>query len=288
MMARLFLVALFLLYLLIIFPFTSYMKERPLAIKLGFFPEATVLKIAFADFKNLVAQNAVVNVLFYYGTLVGKMEGNVQLKPEYFNMFKTLQTAVKLDPYNLDAYYFAQAVFTWDLHRIKEVNDLLDHGMKYRSWDYQLPFYAGFNAAFFQKDYASAARYMQQAAQLSGQPLFTNLAARYFYEAGQTELGLLFLEAMEKGAKDNSVRKLYTLRKEALTRVDEIEEALERYRVKYNKEPSDLNDLVAVGLLRGVPPDPYGGKFYIDEDGRVKSTSRFALTTSGDVPRAGK
>ena len=46
-------------------------------------------------------------------------------------MYKTLQTAAKFDPYNSDAYYFAQAAFTWEVGRAKEVNQMLDYGMKH-------------------------------------------------------------------------------------------------------------------------------------------------------------
>jgi len=282
LIARSSLIVLLLIYVAIIPPFTSYMKERPVAVKLGYLPEAKVLKVAFADYRNLLAQYSVVKVLFYYGTLVEKFEHKVKLQPEYPNMFKTLQTAVRLDPYNMDAYYFAQAAFTWELQRIKEVNDLLEYGMEYRTWDYQLPFFAGFNAAYFQKDYQAAARYMRKAAEISGQPLFTNLAARYFHEAGQTGFGLLFLETMERGAKDEKVRKLYTLRKEALSGVVEIERALEEYRAKYGKAPSEIRELLVDGFLQEMPSDPYGGSFYIDKDGSVKSTSKFAFTGGGE------
>ncbi|HEY5974967.1 MAG TPA: hypothetical protein VIU41_09505 [Geobacteraceae bacterium] len=280
-MTRLSLISLVLIYLLIIPPFTAYLKERPVTVKLGYLPEAQVLKVALADYRNLLAQYAVVKVLFYYGTLVEQFEHKVKQQPEYFNMFKTMQTAIKLDPYNMDAYYFTQAAFTWELQRVKEVNNMLDYGMKYRTWDYQLPFYAGFNAAYFQKDYKAAARYMQKAAELSGQSLFTNLAARYFYEAGQTGLGLLFLETMERGAKDENVRRLYTVRREALAGVAKIEKAVGEYRTKRGRTPAKLQDLVDADFLREIPRDPYGGSFYIDMDGSVKSTSKFAFTSSG-------
>jgi tetratricopeptide (TPR) repeat protein len=285
-MARLSLISLVLMYLLIIPPFTAYLKERPVAVKLGYLPEAQVLKVALADYRNLFAQYAVVKVLFYYGSLVEKFEHKVKQQPEYFNMFKTLQTAVRLDPYNMDAYYFTQAAFTWELQRIKEVNNMLDYGMKYRTWDYELPFFAGFNAAYFQKDYKAAARYMQKAAELSGRPLFTNLAARYFYEAGQTDFGLLFLETMEKGAKDENVRRLYALRKEALAGVARIAKAVGEYRTKRGRTPAKLQDLVSAGFLKEIPSDPYGGSFYIDMDGNVRSTSKFAF--AGDVKKATK
>ncbi len=280
MIARIAFVALILAYAIIIVPFASYMKERPIALKLGYVPEAEIVKITCADYQNVLAQGMVVKVLFYFGTLVEKFEHKVKLQPEYFNMFKTLQTSVKLDPYNMDAYYFTQAVFTWELHRIEEVNDMLDYGMKYRTWDDQLPFFAGFNAAYFQKDYGAAARYMKKAAEISKNPLYTTLAARYFYEAGQNSLGLIFIDSMQAGAKDKKVQKLYLLRRQALIGVNIIQDALKKYHQVFHKMPSNISDLVSGGYLSKIPVDPYGGQFYLTSDGKVKTTSNFAFVAS--------
>lgn len=264
-------------YLLLIVPFSSYLTNRPVAIKLGSFPEAKVIRFVAADQLYLVANYAVTRVLFYFGTLVDLDKRKVRVKPEHFNMFKTMETVVKLDPYNMDAYYFIQAAFTWELGRAKDVNRVLDYGMKYRNWDSQLPFYAGFNAAYFLKDYKTAATYFQRAAELSGNDLYTNLSARYFYEAGETDLGIAFLSTMTKGASDPKVRKIYELRKSALEGVRTLENAVEGFRRATGRAPASLEALVSAGFIDEIPSDPYGGSFYLDPDGRVRSSSKFAV-----------
>ena len=176
-----------------------------------------------------------------------------------------------------DAYYFAQAALTWEVGEYRAANELLEYGMQYRTWDWYLPFFVGFNSAYFLKDYKSAGHYMQMAANLSGNPLFTTLAARYYYEAGQTDLGIIFLETMEKGAKDAKVRKLYATRREALIAAKELEAAVARYRERFGRLPPDLGELVAVGILLRIPADPYGGRFYLAANGVVRSTSKFAF-----------
>ena len=267
---------LLLVYALLMVPFSSYLRHRPVAIKLGYMPEGEALRVLASDQRYFLAQMEVDRVLFYYGSLFMK-EGNlIETPPEYLNMFATMQSALKLDPYNQDAYYFAQAAFTWELRRIKEVNNMLDYGMKYRTWDAQLPFYAGFNAAYFNKDYRTASLYMRKAAEISGNPLFTTLASRYFYEAGQTALGVAFLDGMEKGAKDPKIRKIYHMRRVALEAAELISAALKRYQARWGHLPPDLAALVSAGLLERIPADPYGGAFYLDPEGRVNSTSKFS------------
>jgi len=264
-------------YCILVIPFSTHLKNRPIAVKLGYLPEAEVIKLAVCDHRPLVAQFAVVKVLFYFGSLVEKFQQKIVFPPEYFNMFKILQTSVKLDPYNMDAYYFTQSAFTWEVGRIKEVNDMLEYGMKYRTWDYALPFYAGFNAAYFLKDFQQAAVFMRQAAELSGIPMLGTLAARYFYESGRNDLGIFFLDNMRKGARDDSVRKLYDMRIQALRAVQEINSGIERYQELTKKRPTRLSELVDKGCLVRIPFDPYGGIFYLDDHGIVRTTSKFAF-----------
>jgi hypothetical protein len=275
--AKLFLPIVIIIYLAILFPFVNYLKDRPVAVKLGYLPEAEAIRMVAGDQRYLLAEYFAVKVLIYFGTIIEKQQNMVTVKPEYFNMFKTLETAVKLDPYNLDAYYFSQAAFTWEVGRARDVNRLLAYGMKHRTWDWTLPFYAGFNSAYFLKEYADAAAYMRKAADISGDPLLTNLTARYFYESGRNDLGILFLETMERGAKDNKVKSIYALRKKALAAVQSLTAAVNKFKEGSGRAPLDLKELVAAQLISVIPDDPYGGQFYLDKSGMVRSTSQFAF-----------
>ncbi|WP_027714747.1 hypothetical protein [Desulfuromonas sp. TF] len=278
---RLAFAALVVAYALLISPFTQYLKNRPVEVKLGYLPHPQLLRVASGEHRPTVAGLAVVRVLFYFGTILQKLQENVVIQPEFYNMYKTLQGAVHVDPYNMDAYYFAQAAFTWEVGRVNEVNHLLEKGVAHRTWDPWLPFYLGFNYAYFLNDYSKAASYMQHAAEISGNPLFAQLAARYFYESEQSAMGLAFLETMIRTSKDKVVRQAYELRYEALTAVTVIEGALEVFRTRFGELPSELSLLVRSGLLSELPADPYGGTFYLDEQGKVRSTSQF-VTSSND------
>jgi hypothetical protein len=274
---RLLFVGLIIGYVLFILPFSSYLKNRPVAVKLGYVPSAEVLRATVGDQKLLVAQAAVLKVLIYYGTLVENYYNKIDIPAEHYNMYRTLQTAVKLDPYNSDAYYFSQGAFTWEVGRAQDVNNMLDYGMKYRTWDYTLPFFAGFNSAYFLKQYEPAARYMKRAAEISGHPLLVNLAARYFYESNKSEFGIKFLETMEKGAKDEQSRKWYRMRRAALEAVVSIQNAIGKFREQNGRLPKRIEELTEHGILKQLPEDPYGGEFYLDNSGAVLTTSKFAL-----------
>jgi len=258
------------------------MAKRPFLEKLGAAPNAKVVGPVADGYKGLFASWWVAKVIFYYGSLIDPDKRQLRTTPEYYNMYETIKSAIQLDPYNMDAYYFAQATFSWELRRIDEVNSLLKYGMTHRSWDYWLPFYAGFNAAYFKHDYAEGARLMKIAAQRSGNSLFTKLAARYFYQSSQTDLGIIFLESALKQTNSDKLKAIYKTRLEALTAVSQIEKAVQQFQQDFGHVPANLNELVTRKILKALPQDPYGGKFFLDEQGRVESTSKFAFVSGQD------
>ena len=263
-------------YSALVGPFTAYMHNKPFVEKLGYVPQAEALRLTAADQRVFIADALVLKALFYYGSLIEKSSTKIPLPPDYFSIYKTIETSVKLDPYNLDAYYFVQAVITWDAKRVQEANTLLEYGMKYREWDYLLPFFLGFNYAYFLKDFPNAARCYKRAADLSGIPLYANLAGRYMYESGRTDLALAYLATMEKSARNASIKETFRVRIAAFNEVKRIETAVTAYKNTFRLPPRSLDDLLRNGFLKEPPVDPYGGQFFIDENGQVKSTSKFA------------
>ncbi len=278
------------LYVLLIVPFTTYLKNKPFVEKLGYVPAVSVLKSVAADQKELVAASFVLKVLMYFGGLIEKSENQFVVPPDYKSMSRLLHGAVKLDPYNMDAYYFAQSFLTWDVKQYKLANNLLDYGMTYRTWDWQLPYFAGFNSSFFLHDYSKAAEYYKRAAELSGNNLFINLTGRYLQESGQTDLAIGYLSAMAKGERNPALKKTYLTRLAAFKETRRIEVARDRYRKIRGTMPKTVEQLVSEGFLFPPPRDPYGGQFYLEADGKVATTSKYAFAgvKKNSTSRAGE
>ncbi|MDD2366352.1 MAG: hypothetical protein PHN84_09320 [Desulfuromonadaceae bacterium] len=267
------------LYVLSISPFVTYMLNKPIEEKLGYVPSLQVVKSLSADLKELAAASLVMKVMMYYGGEISKgMEGKIT--PEQIDlqgMSRLVHGAVKLDPYNMDAYYFAQGFLTWDAGQFKIANELLEYGMKFRTWDWQLPYFAGFNNAFFLKDFVKAAEFYKLAGELSGAPIYKSLAGRYLQASGQTALALAYLISMEKGETNTTLKKNYQIRIAAFREVRRIEEARDRYLASAGVVPASIEILVMEGFLSPPPSDPYGGQFVLENDGKVVTTSKFAF-----------
>lgn len=266
-------------YILLIGSFTSYMRSKPIEEKLGYVPSIKLLKPLSADQKELSSASLVFKVMMYFGGLfVDAPEGRqITEKPDLQGMSRLLHGAVQLDPYNMDAYYFAQGFLTWDARQFKVANELMEYGMKYRTWDWYLPYFVAFNNAYFLKDYTKAAQYYKIAGDLSGHDLHKNLAGRYMQESGQTELAIAYLTGMAKTATNPIVKRGYQTRLKAFHEVRRIELARDSFLKSGGTLPVTLMTLINSGLLTPLPVDPYGGQFFLDQDGKVMTTSKFAF-----------
>ncbi len=267
------LAVLFMSYFLVLFPFMQYINSKPYDEKLGYLPRKELVGCLSADHKQLVGALLIMKVVYYFGGVLEKQDNKLNLPLDYYAMARYIRTANFLDPYNMDLYYFTQATYSDSPKGARFIDELLSNGMKYRTWDSELPFFAGFNEAFTLKDYKKAAEYMKRAGEISRDPQYNTLAARFFNEAGESDFGILFMESMEKNARDEKIRRLYHDRKNLLIAVKKIRDSVNIYRQRYQRLPHDLGELLKVGLLRKIPRDPYGGKFYLTPDGKIESTS---------------
>lgn len=250
------------------------LKNRPLINRLGYVPEPAFLRLASFDQKSLVAFSLITKVTMYFSS---RTKNDTDNSVQFDEIYTMLKTATRLDPYNMDAYYFAQAVMTWDAREVEKANELMAYGMRYRTWDWYLPLFLGFNYGYFLKDFPKAAHYYRLAGQLNGSPLYKRLAGRYLYESGQTELAIAYLEEMLKSTRNQEVRQAYRQRIVAFTAVRDIEQALAEYQRQFHQLPQNIKQLIEADLLPGLPIDPYGGEFYITSQGQVRSTSNFAV-----------
>ena len=67
-----------------------------------------------------------------------------------------------------------------------------------------------------------------------------------------------------------------------------LEDAVALYEKKFNHKPEGIESLVEHGILQGIPPDPYGGMFYLDAAGKVRTTSKFAHKRASEGESSGQ
>lgn len=237
---------------------------------------APVVKVMSLEFNSLVADFLFVRTSQYIGNLFER--GRRATEEDWIWLYRNLDLITEIDPYFQDPYYVGNAFLTWDAGRVREANSLLMKATDARTWDWWFPFYIGFNKFFFLGESKEAADYLLLAYKRPDSwSVLPNLAARLYYNEKQTESAIAFLAAIWENEKDENIKKGYEIRIEALKRVRILENAVEKYRKKFGRPPASLDRLIEAGIIEKIPEDPYKGVFYIDKNGAIKTTSKFAF-----------
>ena len=94
------------------------------------------------------------------------------------------------------------------------------------------------------------------------------------YTCGSIDYLYISLKKEIKRKKDDEkIKKEYETRLNALKSILFLEKGMTAYKERFKKMPETVDDLTAKNVIREIPEDPYGGKFYIDKDGSIKTTS---------------
>lgn len=231
-------------------------------------------RVLACGYKGLLADFQFLRVMTFYGDRSANQQPLTTQDWDYFR--DSIDVLTDLDPYFYDPYVLTEGLLTWDAGRIDDANTLLAKGAKYRSNDWRLPYFIGFNHFYFLKDYAEGAKHIMVASRLPGSPSYLpSLAARLAYYGGKSQTALLFLRQMLAENNDERLAQRLQLRLLALERAVQIEDALVLFRQEQQREVEKVDELVTEGYLHSIPDDPYGGQWGILPNGRVFSTSKF-------------
>jgi hypothetical protein len=197
-------------------------------------------------------------------------------------LFPLVDTVTDLDPRHGYAYQVAGTLLG-SFGRVAESNAILEKGMRAVPDRYILPFYRAYNAFTYDDDWAGAGRFAEIAARSKGAPPHVRHYALAFYVKGQrADAAVAFLEQSLSEARDPETRKVIEpqLQQAILERnAARVDAAIQAWRDRYVIGPLSLGQLLEEGLLDAIPPDPFGGEFFLDVDDRVRSTAnpyRFA------------
>jgi len=104
------------------------------------------------------------------------------------------------------------------------------------------------------------------------------LAARMTVESGDPTAALEFLDRFSRSVADERVRETLVQRMKEIVQEKDLrflEESIRRYREKYGRVPSKLEDLMLHGIIQQLPADPLGGAYEVDAlKGAVRATSK--------------
>lgn len=241
---------------------------------LKYLPSGKFLKGAALAYDELLADILWIKSLAYFG-------GHYMTDQRYEWLYHILEITTTLDPCFEDPYEFGGIVLSHVMADVEKSTALLKKGIenvpRYHPRYWYLYFFTAFNYMYFQNDYATAARYLEQAARFPGSPAYLPLlAARLYANADNPEVAISFLKEMLRSTKSPELQEKLARRiKEVVVERDLriLEKARDSFLNQCGRYPKNINELVTTGLLSSIPAEPFGGDYYFDQDHKTHSTS---------------
>lgn len=237
-----------------------------------------LVKITSLEFDGLVADMVYLKTIVFFGSTLSGTNRRKATEAEFRWIDGMLTLTTDVDPYFLDPYLFANSALTWEAGKVREANLLLEKGVRFRTWDYWLPFYLGFNYFYFLGDNDRASKYLIEASGKPGaSPFYGHLGARLAYNSNNVDNAVIFMENIVKNIQDKTMKRDYELRLQALKSIQYLQYAVSEFKAATGRLPHDFFELLSLGYIKQIPLDPYGGTFYLDSKGFVKTTSELRM-----------
>ncbi|MDD2702765.1 MAG: tetratricopeptide repeat protein [Candidatus Omnitrophica bacterium] len=189
-----------------------------------------------------------------------------------------LRLAVSLDSRLTSAYLIGGIVAPRGKAEIPPAIRFLKESMERRPGEWKIPFWIAFN--YYQLgDYGKAAEFYEKAFRLPEAPRYLKgLISFSYYQSGQAEMGVNFLEGLRASVKDRELLKQIDRKLKWLKNIVFLEEKVSEFERVYARLPKDLEELVSSGVIQVIPEDSFGQGYYIvpywngqRNEGRVRS-----------------
>lgn len=238
-----------------------------------YLPSGQFLKGAALAYDGLLADFLWIKAIVYFGE-------HYQNDKTYIWLYHLLDIVVTLDPHFQYAYEFGGVALAYWAKDINVSIEFLKRGLENvdpshkRYWT--IPYFLGFNYMYYKKDYAVAARYLEEATKYPGHPRYLPmLVSRLYTNAKDPDIAITFLNEIYNSTENIQVKKDLEKRiKEVIVERDIqiLEQARDRYKKQTGLYPSKLEDLVTAGFLKEIPREPFSGKYIIKEDNSIFSS----------------
>lgn len=235
-----------------------------------YLPSGAFVKGAALGYDEMLADLLWIKAVGYFG-------GHDRTDRNYMWLAHLLDVVTTLDPLYQYPYEFGGVVLAAEVGDVDKSIALLKKGMDNVSIDdpryWYFPFFLAYDYMYHKNDYLTAAHYLEQAAQFPKSPTYLpRLVARLYANADAPEVAVAFLQEMIKATerqdlKDRLVERLYQVIH--LANMKRLKQGLDAFRLEFQKYPASLAELVAAGILSGIPVDPRGGTYYIAKERRT-------------------
>lgn len=229
-----------------------------------------LLKRLSLGYEGLAADIYWTRAVQYYGGMHHAGGGDYKL------LWPLLNIASQLDPHLVRIYEFGGPFLSANPPNGAGMPDraieLVEFGIRENPDKWRLYYDLGF-IYYDLKNYNGAADAFQRGSKVPGaHPLLKVLAARMAEHGGDIETAKMMWTSTYETSQDQDVRENAALHLRAI-KADEDVATLERlagiYKNRFQAYPKNFENMVAAGLLRGIPADPLGRAYKLQPEGKV-------------------
>jgi len=182
----------------------------------------------------------------------------------------------ELDPSYLDPYDIGAVIAAYEAEDLDLALKILDRGLEKNPEQWLFPYMAAHYAQMIKKDHMLAQEYYKKAMNIEGvPPIVERLYANAIFKSMDYKRALQTWLEIYKTAKDERIKKiasnhLYNIT--ATIDIQKINEAIEKFKESYSRNPMELSQLVRAGFLDSLPKDLDGKEYIYDSrTGEVKT-----------------
>jgi tetratricopeptide (TPR) repeat protein len=229
-----------------------------------------LLKRMSLGYSGLLADVYWTRVVQYFGTQHYKGEG------DYRSLWPLLNIATQLDPQLVPAYEFGATFLSAPPPQgaglPEQAVQLVEYGIRNNPDDWHLYYDLGF-LYYDLKDYPKAADAFARGANVpKAHPFLKIMAAQTAEHGGETRTAQMLWTSVYETTHDPYILDNAKSHLDSVTadlQCEELERIVAAYRQQMGRNPESFADLVRAHMLRGIPLDPTGTEYQLDEEGRV-------------------
>ena len=239
--------------------------------ELMYFPSGRALRIFSMGFYAPLADLIWLRFIQYYG--------EHRLSDRKFEMmYHILDILTSLDMNFVYAYTLGGLMLTHDAQRPDQAKKILKKGMYAKPEEWRHPFMYGFIHYVFLKDYRVAQTYYRLSAQKPDAPDMARRWAAFvtFLKLGDRETSLkMWVDYYNStdNPEEKILAEIYIKRINMELDIEFLNSKVAKYKEIFGTYPYSLKQLVLVGLIDSIPPEPHDGNYFI-RNGKVYSTYR--------------
>jgi tetratricopeptide (TPR) repeat protein len=182
----------------------------------------------------------------------------------------------ELDPSYLDPYDIGAVIAAYEAEDLDLALKILDRGLEKNPEQWFFPYMAAHYAQMIKKDHKLAQEYYKKAMNIEEvPPIVERLYANAIFKSMDYKRALQTWLEIYKTAKDERIKKIASNHIYNITTtidIKKINEAIEKFKESYGRNPMELSQLVRAGLLDSLPKDLDGKEYIYDSrTGEVKT-----------------